>query len=157
MLNCVLRGVAAGSVGTVTLNVVTYADMFLRGRPASEVPAQLAGHLAGEAGAKLDFGGDAEEQVYHRQEALGALLGYATGLGIGAIYGGLRPHLGNMSLVTASLGLGLGAMAVSDIPLAVTRVSDPRTWGAAGWVADLVPHLAYGLMTAVTYQAFTPD
>ena len=32
-------------------------------------------------------------------------------------------------------------------------VTDPRTWGAAGWVSDLLPHLAYGLATATVYEA----
>jgi hypothetical protein len=30
-------------------------------------------------------------------------------------------------------------------------VTDPRTWGAAGWVSDLLPHLAYGLAAATAY------
>jgi hypothetical protein len=29
----------------------------------------------------------------------------------------------------------------------------PRTWGAAGWASDLLPHLVYGLATATVYEA----
>ena len=46
-------------------------------------------------------------------------------------------------------------MAASDIPIAALGVSDPATWGISGWVADIVPHLAYGLVTAIAYDAFT--
>ncbi|MDQ1620983.1 MAG: hypothetical protein QOE19_3552, partial [Actinomycetota bacterium] len=28
----------------------------------------------------------------------------------------------------------------------------PRTWSAVDWVADVVPHLAYGLVTALTHS-----
>ena len=33
-----LRGAAAGAAGTTALNVVTYLDMAVRGRPASSTP-----------------------------------------------------------------------------------------------------------------------
>jgi hypothetical protein len=46
-------------------------------------------------------------------------------------------------------------MAASDIPIAALGVSDSATWGISGWVADVVPHLAYGLVTAIAYDAFT--
>jgi hypothetical protein len=39
MLEEALWGAAAGAVGTVALDVSTYVDMAVRGRPASEVPA----------------------------------------------------------------------------------------------------------------------
>jgi hypothetical protein len=38
MLRGVLVGTLAGAAGTVALNIVTYADMAVRGRPASEPP-----------------------------------------------------------------------------------------------------------------------
>jgi hypothetical protein len=34
----VLRGAAAGAAGTTALNAVTYLDMVVRGRPASDAP-----------------------------------------------------------------------------------------------------------------------
>ena len=45
MLRETLTGTAAGAVGTVALNVTTYADMAIRGRPPSSVPAEVAGKL----------------------------------------------------------------------------------------------------------------
>jgi len=32
-------------------------------------------------------------------------------------------------------------------------VTDPRTWSAADWISDLLPHLAYGVVTHATAVA----
>ena len=45
-----LRGLGAGAAGTVTLNIITYADMALRGRPSSSTPQQIAANLARRLG-----------------------------------------------------------------------------------------------------------
>jgi hypothetical protein len=45
-------------------------------------------------------------------------------------------------------------MAASDIPIAALGMSDPATWGVSGWAADVVPHLAYGLVTVIAYDTF---
>ncbi len=84
MLHNAARGLVAGALGTVALNVVTYLDVTLRGRPTSSVPADTAGRLADAAG--VDLGGD--EAAQSRRTGLGALFGYVTGLGIGLLYGG---------------------------------------------------------------------
>jgi hypothetical protein len=39
------------------------------------------------------------------------------------------------------------------VPMTLTGLTDPRTWGASGWLADLVPHLAYGFVAAAVYEA----
>ncbi len=41
-------------------------------------------------------------------------------------------------------------MLATDLTVAVLGVSDPRTWDAASWLSDVVPHLAFG---AVVYAA----
>lgn len=159
MLRGVARGMAAGAIGTLTLNVVTYADMAIRGRPSSEAPAKLAGILAAKVGLDLSggaHGDDVKEQMQNRQSGLGALLGYLTGLGIGSIYGGLRAGADRGSKPMAGLMLGLAAMAASDVPLTAYGLTDPTKWTQAEWLADLLPHLAYGLMTAVVYDALIP-
>ena len=156
MLRHLLMGTAAGAVGTVALNVATYADMAIRGRPSSSVPAKMVGVLADKAGIPLSAGGEGDdEKGQNRQSGLGALFGYVTGLGVGTAYGLLRPHLRGVPMPVAGVGVGLAAMAASDIPIAALGVSDPATWGVSGWVADVVPHLAYGLVTAIAYDAFT--
>lgn len=90
-------GLIAGAVGTVTLNVVTYADMAIRARQSSSMPAKAAGKLAEKTGMPLGN----EEEATHRRQGLGALLGFATGLGVGAAYGLLRSRV-HVPLPTAS-------------------------------------------------------
>ena len=51
-------GLVAGAVGTIALDVATYADMIARARPASETPAKLVAVLAERAG--IDLGGKDE-------------------------------------------------------------------------------------------------
>lgn len=148
-------GAIAGAAGTVALNVATYADTLVRGRPSSDVPAKLAGTLAGAVGLDLR-GGDDEERAESRRGGLGALLGYVNGVGLGALHGVLRPHLAGLPQPVAGAVLGLAATAASDLPIAASGVSDPRTWGVAGWLADLIPHLVYGVVTVAVYDAIAP-
>lgn len=84
---------------------------------------------------------------------LGALLGYASGLGFGALYGALRSRTDDVSVSAGALGLTLAAMAGANLPSIAMGITDPRDWGAQGWIADVVPHLAYGVVTAGVYDA----
>ena len=45
----VLKGAAAGAAGSTALNAVTYLDMAVRGRGASDTPQQTVDTLADEA------------------------------------------------------------------------------------------------------------
>jgi len=157
-----LAGAGAGAIGSVALNVTTYLDMVLRGRSASDVPAKAAGKLADLAGVDLrgDAGaGETPDQrraraaAESRRTGIGALLGYATGLGVGALFGLLSPMLRRLPLPATGLLLGAAAMAGSDVPTTSLGVTDPRRWGAPGWMADIVPHMAYGLFTALAFRA----
>ena len=156
MLQDALAGAAAGAAGTVALDVASYGDMVVRGRPSSGVPAKVAGTLADQFGVSLapPNEGANGDTAKNRSSGLGALMGYATGLGIGALYGALRPRLGRVSVPLAGVAIGLAAMAASDTPAVTTGATDPKTWGFSGWLSDLLPHLAYGLVTALTYEAF---
>lgn len=150
-------GATAGAVGTTVLNVVTYGDMLLRGRPSSSVPAKAAGKLADTVGfTPLNIDNDAEDASY-RREAAGALLGYVTGVGIGAAYVAGRGCGGAVNPVRTGVLLGLAAMVASDVPIALTGASDPRSWTRADWLSDLIPHLAYGLATAATLRGRCAD
>ena len=155
MLREMLIGTAAGAMGTVALNAVTYGDMAVRGRPASSVPAQVAGKLADKAGVDLSGEGEGSDgsTAQNRRSGLGALQGYVVGLGVGTAYGLVRSGLRDVSKPRAGVALGLAAMAGSDVPSTVLGVSDPTSWGLNSWLSDLVPHLAYGLTTAVAYDA----
>lgn len=166
MLRRILAGLGAGAIGTVALNVTTYLDMVLRGRSASDVPARTAGKLADMAGVDLGnsagaAAGENPDQrraraaAESRRTGVGALLGYATGLGVGALFGLLSPIVGRAPLPATGLLLGAAAMAGSDVPTTSLGVTDPRRWGAPGWMADIVPHLAYGLFTALAFRTLT--
>ncbi|GAA4188506.1 hypothetical protein GCM10022252_23870 [Streptosporangium oxazolinicum] len=143
-------GILAGAAGTTALDVAGYLDMVVRGRSASGLPAQAAGRLAERAGADLGSG----EAADSRREGLGALLGYATGLGAGGLYGLLAGDR-RVPLPLAALGLSAAAMTASVAPLIALRLTDPRDWNASSWVSDIVPHLAYGLTAAAAYDRLT--
>jgi hypothetical protein len=66
--------------------------------------------------------------------------------------GAARRWLRDVPVVPAGCALGLAAMATSDVPLTASGLTDPRSRGAQGWLADLVPHLAYGLAAAGAYE-----
>ncbi|MFC6085225.1 hypothetical protein [Sphaerisporangium aureirubrum] len=147
----VMAGLLAGAAGTTALNVVTYLDQAVRGRPASTLPDQVAERFAGMAGVPL---GD-EEKAPGRAQGLGGLLGIATGLAVGAAYGGLRAAVPRPPLLPAAAGLGAVVLVVGAVPMTAMGLTDPRTWGLVGWLSDLVPHLAYGLVTAFAFEVMT--
>jgi len=145
-----LVGAAAGAAGTTALNAATYLDMVLRGRPASETPSQTMEKLAEQR--SISVPGD-EAQRANRLSAAGALAGLGTGVVIGGAYGlinafGFRPSLGPGALLATVM-----AMAGSNIPMTKLGVTDPATWKAADWLSDVVPHLAYGFVTVVAFNA----
>ena len=156
MLHRALLGAVAGAAGNLSLEVVTYGDMLLRGRAASGVPAKMAGILAGTLGLAPLSSEATGEEAENRRSAAGALLGYALGVGLGSAFGLTRPALGRLSTPLVGVGVGLAAMTAADTSYAVTGVSNPTTWSAADWVSDLVPHVIYGLVTVATYEAIAP-
>ena len=153
MLNALLRGAIAGCSGTIALDVATYLDMFLRGRPASQVPTKVAAALADRADVTL---APDPRTAQNRQSALGALLGYGNGVAIGMAWGAAsellpvwwRDRTSSQSLAAVVLA-GL-AMAASDVPSVGLGATDPSSWGPSGWLADVVPHLVYGAVTVAT-------
>jgi hypothetical protein len=154
MPNTIIRGIAAGALGTTALNMTTYLDMAIRGRPSSSVPEQDVQTLADRVGVDLTAGGS-DEQAANRRQGLGALTGYLTGIAIGAAYGALRPLAPNSPTPVAAVALGLGAMAATDGVTTIMGNADPREWSASSWVMDVVFHLAYGAATAAGYEAFS--
>ncbi|EGG47067.1 hypothetical protein [Streptomyces griseoaurantiacus] len=144
MFQTLARGCAAGAAGTTALNAVTYADMALRGRPTSSVPEDVVDRITADTGHPVPGTGDLRE---NRLTGLGALSGIAVGVAAGATVAlvhraGVRVPLWLGGPVTGAL-----AMAASDLPIARTGVSDPRTWSAKDWLSDIVPHVVYGLVT----------
>ena len=153
-MTSLIQGVAAGAVGTAALNTLTYLDMAVRGRPSSSVPADTAGKLADLAGVTLAPDGDDSDKASARREAIGALLGYAAGFGVGGVYGLLRPGpLRGVPRSVAGVGLAAAATVSTVAPYAALGVSDPRSWPARSWAADIIPHLCYGWATATAFDA----
>lgn len=146
------RGLIAGAAGTVALNVTTYLDMALRARPASSVPAQTAQEAADEAGVDLARSGD-KTTLENRSQGLGALMGYAAGLGFGALHGVLHPRIGRPSVPVSAAALTLGAMAGANLPATLLGVTDPTEWGPEAWAGDIIPHVIYGVVTAAVHDA----
>ena len=155
MLKDTLLGVVAGAAGTVALNVATYVDMAARGRSSSSAPSKMVEIVANKAGLPLSAQGKGsqDETAQNRESGLGALLGYVNGLGMGVAYGLLRSQLDELPLPLAGIGVGLLAMAASDVPLVALKVSNPKTWGISGWAADVIPHLIYGLVTVADIRS----
>ncbi len=157
MLRNVLIGTIAGAAGTVALDIAGYADMAIRGRSSSNAPAKLVEKLANMAHLPLSTraAGSNDQAVQNRESGLGAVLGYVNGLATGALYGLLRSQLEEVPVPLAGVVVGLAAMAESDVPLIMLRVSDPKTWGFSGWFADIIPHLVYGMVTVLTYETLS--
>jgi hypothetical protein len=153
MMRRLLLGAAAGAAGTTALNAVTYIDMALRGRGTSSTPERTVAAAADKAGVEIPGEGEVRE---NRLQGLGALSGIATGVAVGALVAaldglGVRPGRVRGSLLSGAL-----AMAASDVSMTRLGVTDPRTWSASDWAADVVPHLAYGLVTYSTLRAVEP-
>ncbi len=52
--------------------------------------------------------------------------------------------------------LGGGVMAMSDGSMTALGVTDPRRWSRTDWMSDIVPHLAYGMVAAATWNRLRP-
>ena len=145
-MNDTAKAIVAGAAGATALNAVTYLDMAVRARPASSAGEDSVAELAELAHVPLGHG----ESADNRKAGLGPLLGYATSTAAAVVYsaaGGRR-----LSTAASTVALTALAMLASNAPMTALKVTDPRTWKAADWVSDLVPHLAYGWVTAVTLR-----
>ncbi|WFE54099.1 MULTISPECIES: hypothetical protein [unclassified Micromonospora] len=143
----VADGAIAGAVGSTALNVVSYLDMALRGRPESDVPQETVDKLAGIAHVDLGSG----DRRANRRSGLGPLIGYGLGIAAGvafALYAGDR----RQPLPVATGLLGAGVMTMTDGSITALGISDPRTWRRSDWISDIIPHLAYGLTAAATWN-----
>ncbi|MGV9611719.1 hypothetical protein [Nocardia xishanensis] len=150
MLRAILWGAAAGAAGTTALNAVTFLDMMARGRPPSRTPEESVQRMADKLGVQVP--GD-DEQRQSRISGAGSLLGTGTGLSVGCVYGFARSTGWQPSIPAASLANTAAAMSLTGFSLFTLKVSDPRRWGRSDWLSDLVPHLAYGVVTALSYAA----
>ncbi|MFG1925508.1 hypothetical protein [Cryptosporangium sp. NPDC048952] len=154
MFSVLLRGAAAGAAGTTALNAATYLDMSVRGRPASSVPEDSVELIADRAGHPVP--GDQDTRP-NRLTGLGALSGIAVGVGIGIAVALTRSAGLRLPAPIGAVLVGGAAMAATDTSMARLGISDPRDWSTSDWLADALPHLAYGLVTWTTLTALNRD
>jgi hypothetical protein len=148
-IGAALHGAAAGAAGTTALNAVTYLDMVVRGRPESRTPTETVEKLSTLSHIPIP---GRDDQRNNRVAGLGPLLGLVAGTGTGAVMGlalgaGWRPRSGLTFLVATT-----AALLVGNGPMTLLGVTDPRSWSRVDWSADIVPHLAYGAVTAYVLQ-----
>ena len=131
-------GVIAGAAGATALNAVTYLDQTIQGdaatsSPASGAPAAAASELTGV---------DAT-----RAAGLGPLGGLAIGLGVGAVAGLTRGANATPPPLVAAVVTGVAAMLVGDGVAVATGTAESDWASPAKLLRNLVPHLAYGVVT----------
>lgn len=140
-------GLAAGAAGSAVLNATTYADMAIRARPESKVPKRVVKEFARWAGVR--------RLQRPRVQGLSMLLGYADGFGTGVLFGVLRPRMRGVPWYLAGLGLAAFTLVLSEGTATAMGKTDPRRWGASGWLMDLAPRALYGCVTCLVYDALT--
>lgn len=148
-----LLGAVAGAAGTTALNVIGYLDIAVRGRAASTTPDRTVEALASLFGLTVPGSGDT---LANRLSGLGALTGYAAGIGMGLMLGlayalGWRPKLVLAVVVATAL-----ALIGTNGPMTMLGVTNPLTWGVVGWISDLIPHIGYGVVTAAVLYYLCP-
>lgn len=154
-LRLALLGATAGAAGTTALNTATYLDMAGRGRPASSTPEDTVEALSDKAHIRVPDGAKTHD---NRLPGLGPLTGIAAGVGVGvgvgALLGAARACGWRPGAAVGTVAATVSALLRSSGPTTLLGVTDPWTWPASSWVADLVPHLAYGAVTAVALDRF---
>jgi hypothetical protein len=152
----IVTGAAAGGAGTTALNAVTFLDMALRGRPPSRTPEESVELLARTGG--LTIPGDAASRS-HRVQGIAALLGLATGAGVGSTLGlvdaALDGAIGRLPIAVSGSVFTIVALLAANGPMTGLRVTDPRRWDASDWASDVVPHVGYGFVAALTYRSLS--
>jgi hypothetical protein len=145
------HGALAGAAGTTALNAATFLDMALRARPASSTPEQTVERGAELVGLRLP---EDEDQKQARESGLGSLLGALAGVGAGAALGAMHATTGRPTSRAGTVGAAwVFAMIAGNGPMTVLGVTDPRTWRPVDWAADVIPHLAYAVVAAATFEA----
>jgi hypothetical protein len=149
----IVRGAAAGAAGTTALNAVTYLDMALRGRPASSTQETTVEVLTDRTPLTVPGEGEVRD---NRVSGLAPLLGIAAGLAAGAALGTVRSAVWRTGTAGSWAAASVLGLLAGNLPMTAIGVSDPREWSAEAWVSDLVPHVAYGLVTGWVLEQLDP-
>lgn len=149
-ISTVATGAAAGAAGVTALNAVTYLDMVLRARPASSTPEESVRKLSQATG--ISVPGNDDERG-NRVAGLGPLLGIGTGVMAGVALGIARGVGWRPSALMGTVAATGVAFVAGNAPMTLLHVTDPRKWSASGWISDLVPHLAFGVVAGALLRS----
>ncbi|MBV8374769.1 MAG: hypothetical protein JO302_04605 [Candidatus Eremiobacteraeota bacterium] len=143
------RGMIAGAAGATALDALSYMDMLVRGRSASDVPGQTVSRLVKSIGLILD----GEDTVSsNRRTASGALLGHADGVLAASLYALIRSAIRVPWPVGAAFLAGI-TLVTGEGSAVRTGATDWSKWSLSEWVTDIVPRLAFGIVAAVVVEA----
>ncbi|MEU8793655.1 hypothetical protein [Streptomyces sp. NPDC048643] len=83
----------------------------------------------------------------NRITGLAALTGFSVGLGMGMGLALARAIGWRPSKISCCVVSSFGALIVTNAPIIVLGLTDPRTWEGMDWIADIIPHVAYAVVT----------
>jgi hypothetical protein len=135
------KGLFAGAAGTAAMTVSSTLEMRIRGRPASNAPAEAAGKVLG-----VEPTGEKEQARFSNL----VHWGYGTG------WGAVRGLIGGAGLegpqaAAAHFGAVWGA---EQVMLPALGVAPPFwKWGAKEVAIDALHHLVYAGATSLAYAA----
>ena len=141
MTHPVLLGLAAGAAGTAAMTISTTAEMRLRGRPASQAPADSIERLTGWA---PDSTAGRERLGTVAHAAFGTVLGLVRGA-IGAL--GLREPAASAVFVPVAWAPDLAVVP------ALGAADPPWRWGAAELAISAWHHVVYVAAAGVAHEA----
>ncbi|KHL01576.1 hypothetical protein [Sinomonas humi] len=58
-----------------------------------------------------------------------------------------------MAAVRARVFNTATVLVAANAPMTLLKVTGPRTWSAADWASDIVPHLGYGITAGAVLRA----
>lgn len=140
----ITAGMLAGAAGATAMNAVSYLDQAVQGTSSTTSPAgpavpETAHQTTAAAGTPSDT---------TRSAALGPLGGLGIGVGVGALAGLVRGSNATPPPVLAAVATGLVAMGIGEGAAIATGTAKSGWASPANLLRDLVPHLAYGVVTA---------
>lgn len=161
-LGTVLRGVAAGAVGTLAMDLVWYARYRRGGGEDSFVDWEFSASTKSweDAGAPAQVGKRVMEGLLQRElpDEAAAMTNnaahWATGLGWGALYGLVAGSAVRAPSPAAGAALGAAAFATSYAVLPAAKLYRPIwEYDVKTLAKDLTGHLVFGLGTAALFRS----
>jgi hypothetical protein len=141
LLRGVVRGMAAGAVGTVALTVAEQWDMKVTGRTSSDVPGQVGAHLLP--------GKDPHSAV--DVAALNTSVHWVHGISMGALRGVLDAAGVRGSRATAAhFAVLWGGDAALYKALGIAE--SPWNWSGSELASDVISKSVYAVITGAVYD-----